>query len=423
MKSALLAVAGTAAPVSLGWAVAEASPRGSEVSSLWERQTLTDEWFGLGGRLAEHGVQLSLGLTQVFQANFAGGASGHGRAGRYAGSYDLEMAIDVAEVLRPAGGQVYLLAEGSWSDGIDATSVGSLFGVNGDAGGSRSTEVTELWYEQPLLDGKLCLRLGKLDLTGGFERRSRPAAFDGNAFANDETSQFLNGALVNNPTIPFPDNGLGLAVHVQLSQRWYVAVGAARVQAGASQAGLRTAASGRNDLYSIFEAGVVPDLPWPGGRLPGAYRIGLWYDPRPKPRFDGRDTKHEDLGLYVSFDQTVLEESADERDTQGLGCSGGTALPTATPTRSIPSWSIGAQYQGLVPGRDDDVLGIGVAQGLLGRAAGFAASDESAVELYGNARITSWLSLTPSLQYVLNPGGERHADGAVVSGIRGQLSF
>ena len=43
-------------------------------------------------------------------------------------------------------------------------------------------------------------RFGKLDITGGFECRGCPVAFDGSAFANDPSGQFLNGALANNPT-------------------------------------------------------------------------------------------------------------------------------------------------------------------------------------------------------------------------------
>lgn len=70
-------------------------------------------------------------------------------------------------------------------------------------------DITELWYEHALLDDTLRVRLGKMDITGGFECRGCPVSFDGSLYANDETGQFLNSALVNNPTIPFPDKGLG----------------------------------------------------------------------------------------------------------------------------------------------------------------------------------------------------------------------
>lgn len=55
--------------------------------------------------------------------------------------------------------------------------------------------------------------------------------------------------------------------------------------------------------------------------------------------------------------------------------------------------------------------------------AGFTTSHETTMELYYNVRITPWLSLSPSVQYVFNPGGERHVDDAIVAGVRLQMSF
>ena len=88
-------------------------------------------------------------------------------------------------------------------------------------------------------------------------------------------------------------------------------------------------------------------------------------------------------------------------------------------------WSLGLQYQGLVPGRDNDVLGAGVAQGRLVETAGFTAAHETATEVYYNFAITPWLGITPSVQYICNPGGGRDssADHATVVGVRAQLAF
>jgi porin len=86
-------------------------------------------------------------------------------------------------------------------------------------------------------------------------------------------------------------------------------------------------------------------------------------------------------------------------------------------------WSVGGQYQGLIPNRDDDVLGFGVAQGRLVEDAGFTRDHETAMELYYNAAITPWLNVSPSLQYIFNPGGDSSVDDAVVIGVRAQLSL
>jgi len=396
---------------------------GSTPPSLWERDTLTNNWFGLGEKLEDIGLSVGLGATQVYQHNLRGGAGTHRRAGRYTGSYDLELNVDLEKLAGLPGASMYLLAEGSWSDGIDASSIGSLFGVNDDAGGDREIDVTELWYEQALLDGKLRIRAGKIDLTAGFECRGLPSAFDGNAYANDETAQFLNGALVNNPTIPFPDNGLGVMAHLQPLECWYLAAGVSDARADARQTGFRTTFHDEDYFFSIFETGVVRHLPSANGDLPGAYRVGFWYDPQPKDRFDGRGTRRDDMGLYMTVDQSIFKENDDAEDTQGLGVFAryGAARSDVNEIRHF--WSTGAQYQGLISGRDDDVLGFGVARGHLSSRAGFTSSQETAMELYYNARITPWLNVSPSVQYIFSPGGDHDVDDAVIAGIRLQISF
>jgi len=409
-------------PAARDAAAPDAPAAGQRCCGFFERETLTGSWFGLGDSLSERGLTVSLGLTHLWQVNAHGGAATHRHAGRWSGSYDLEIEADLEQIAGLRGLSAYAHGEGSWSDGLDDSSIGSLFGVNGDAGGDRSIDLTELWFEQALLEGKVRVRFGKLDLTGGFECRGCPVTFDGNRFANDESMQFLNGALVNNPTIPFPDNGLGIVVHVEPVAWWYVSAGCADAQADARETGFNTAFDREDYFFSIFETGVVPHVPSARGPLVGAYRVGFWYDPQPKARLDGNGTERDDTGLYVSMDQGVWHESA-EADGQGLGLFArlGWADNDLNPVKAF--WSVGAQYQGLVPGRDDDVLAFGVAQGRLSRdGGGLTDSHETVYELYYNAMVAPWLSVSPGMQYVRNPGGAGTRD-AFVAGVRLQVSF
>jgi len=425
MKKALVitcaAVLGTG---SLCFGDDEAGPRtGIEASgSLLERETLTGSWLGLGERLAAEGISVGLSATQVYQINLKGGLARHRRSGRYTGSYDLESEFDLERLLKLKGGLIFLHAEGSWSDGLDASSIGSVFGVNADAAGDRSMDLTELYYEQALFADKLTFRIGKVDLTGGFECRGCPVAFDGSAFANDETGQFLNAALVNNPTIPMPDKGLGAVLYVNPIEWWYVSAGVADAQADARETGFNTAFHGGDHFFSIFETGVAPRIPSARGPLQGTYRIGLWYDPEPKDKHDG-GTKRDDVGFYLSFDQMVLKENADEDDCQGLGLFARYGWADKDVSEIKCFWSAGVQYQGLMPTRDDDALAFGIAQGRLVEDAGFTTDHETAMELYYNAAIAPWLSISPSLQYIFNPGGDETVDDAVVFGLRVQMDF
>ncbi|MDY6913434.1 MAG: carbohydrate porin [Planctomycetota bacterium] len=399
------------------------SCEGGKWPALAERETLTDNWFSLGERLADSGIAVRLSLTQVYQINLSGGLATHRRAGRHTGSYDLEVDLDLEKLLNIPGGSIYVNAEGSWSDGLDESSVGSVFGVNGDASGCRAIDLAELWYEQAMLAGRLRVRIGKLDLTGGFEHRGCPVAFDCNAFANDESSQFLNGALVNNPTIPFPDKGLGVMVYYNPLAGWYVSAGCADAQADVRETGFNTAFHDGDYFFGIFETGIVGRLPSSNGVLVGAYRAGLWYDPQPKEHFDSGRIKRDDVGFYLSFDQMAWKENADAEDTQGLGLFARYGLAHKEVNEVSCFWSIGAQYQGLISTRDDDVLGFGIARGRLSGDAGFTADCETVLELYYNIAVSPWLSLAPSLQYVCNPGAEPDADDAVVMGFRCMMSL
>lgn len=48
---------------------------------------------------------------------------------------------------------------------------------------------------------------------------------------------------------------------------------------------------------------------------------------------------------------------------------------------------------------------------------------ESALELYYSAAVSPWRNVSPSIQYITNPGGVRGVSGAVVLGIRVQMIF
>jgi len=78
----------------------------------------------------------------------------------------------------------------------------------------------------------------------------------------------------------------------------------------------------------------------------------------------------------------------------------------------------GVVYQGLVPNRDDDVLGAGFTWAELFRG---GSNQETAVELFYKAQLTPKLSFQPDLQYISTPSG-LYRD-ALVAGVRFQVAF
>jgi len=377
--------------------------------------------------LAAEGVDVGLGLTYIYQFNAKGGLSTHARRGRHAGSYDIELTADMARWIGVEGGSIYMHAEGWWpkTEGIDGPSVGSVFGGNADAMPRDAIVVTEMYWEQSLLDGSLILRIGKMDPTGGFECHGCPVAFDGNTYANDETSQFLNSALVNNPTIPFPDYALGIAAHWEPWEGFYASAAVLDAQNDYRQTGFRTAFGDEDYFFYIAEMGITPALESANGPLRGAYRIGVWNDPQPKGHSDATKSYRDDTGLYLSCDQMLVKETADAGDNQGLGMFFRYGYAPSRANDVTQFWSVGCQYQGLFEGRDDDVLGLGYARGVFSDHAksSYPQDSESVLELYYNCRVTDGFNVTPSLQYVANPGGASGVSDAVVLAVRTQVTF
>ena len=307
--------------------------------------------------------------------------------------------------------------EGGWPDteGIDEVSVGSTFGVNADAIGNRTMDVVELFYEGPLFGEAVNLMIGKIDFT---------AVFDSSAYADDETTQFLNGAFVDDPTIPFPDYSLGAVLTWNLTDSWYVMGGVADAQADGRESGFNTTFHKEDYFFYVLETGITPRLRSAKGPLRGAYRAGLWYDPQDKQRFSSSKTRRDDTGFYLSFDQLSWKENDDAEDTQGLGFFGRYGWASSKVNEVTNFWIAGIQYQGLIPDRDDDVLALGFAQGIFSnQAAAYIDDYETVCELYYNAQITSRLAISPSIQYIANPGGDGTTSDAVVLGVRAQISF
>jgi len=401
----------------------------NQAYNLLTTERLTGDWLGARTWLEDQGLTFNLGMTSIYQGNAHGGVRTHD-AGRFSGSVDLEATLDLEAMKLINGGTLYVYTQGSWDDGVSGHGYpGDLLGVNGDATGDEAIDVLELWYEQSFLDKKVRIRAGKINLS---------VDFDTNAYANDETAQFLNGGLINTFNLPFPGAALGsLGAQVVTSpcDWFYFGAGIADAQADWRETGLHTAFHEGAYFTSLFEGGLTPTFKTPWGVLPGAYRVGLWYDPQPKAKFfddlDGRRLtvpyKRDDIGFYTSIDQLVLKEKPREDDDhQGLGLFLRYGYAPRDVNEINHFWSVGGQYQGLIPTRDEDVVGFGVAQGILSdrlKLQGENPGRETALGLYYALKLTGWLTISPDFQWILNPGGRHEAQDAFVVGVRFQAAF
>lgn len=394
--------------------------------SFLGRDTLTDHFFGLGDKASDAGYDARLSTLQVFQQVLDGGKPGESHAGNYSGRYDVELNFNLGKIFGDKGGYIYALGEGDWGGRGLQRQVGSLSNPNNNFQGPDEIFVRQLYFEQSLggSDGDLLtFRVGKIDLTSCFRCAGCPTSFNGNRYIGDEESQFLNSALGGGGTIPFPTQGPGAMAIVRPVDWWYLSAGVENARARQTESSFDSTFRDNGRYFSVYETGVTPSLPSCNGALPGAYRVGFWYDTQSLPRLDGPGNVHGNTGIYTSCDQKLWNPD-NQNPSCGLAAFFRFDAAQADCIAVKTACTTGLQYQGLIPGRKDDVLAVAyVSQRLAdGQNAGFTNADESVVETYYNIKLTNWCHLSPDFQYITNPGGAGN-NNATILGLRLQIIF
>jgi porin len=122
-------------------------------------------------------------------------------------------------------------------------------------------------------------------------------------------------------------------------------------------------------------------------------------------------------GAYLGLDQLLLKKNrGDPKDAQGLGVF--LQYAWASPDRNVASQYLGAGlvYRGLLPRRDEDTCGVGLARVFFSDQLPGEPSAETTIELFYKAKVTPWASLQPDFQYIVTPNGQLH--DALVVGLR-----
>jgi hypothetical protein len=248
--------------------------------------------------------------------------------------------------------------------------------------GQNILNVREAWLRTELFGQRLAVTAGRLDLTN---------YFDGNAVANDETTQFISDALVNNQMLGLSENGAGVALVFDPKHGINFKVG---MQQSSSQV-----TNLSQSMYSLAEIGYVAR---PAGLEEGNYRV--WY------RANNNGNGGYQTAYGVSLDQRLMPKvaffarygSAQGTEERNHFYSGGLAF------------SNGA---GFFPG---DVWGIGYAQTDYQPVDG---NRQRLVEGYYNFLLTEKLRFSFHVQHALDLIPGQPNQGFLVPGARLQATF
>jgi len=393
---------------------------------LLTAKRLTGDWGGLRTGLEDAGVRVKIKLMNQLMINMHGGRetkNGHDTAG----SYEVNFYFDLEKMHIIKGGEFWIRGKGTWGgddSDFDKEKIGAFFKTNQDASSEEPIFVDKWHYRQRLFDDRLEFRIGRMEPVKDLVDRSK--------IIGSEDKYFMNRALVRNATIP-PNKGLGLYVNWKPTDRTYIRAAAIDAHAQDRQTNFNTAFHDEDEFRFYSEIGMKPEIASKQGNLWGHYRVGTWYDPKAKRRFfndlDGALSPRMDIGgwgFYTGFDQMVWKETDDPKDKQGVSIAGRYGLADGDVNRIKNFWALAVQYEGLVPTRDRDLIGLGVAQGIFGKQFRYVrprADRETVYELYYAFHVAPWLTISPDFQYVTNAGGDKGDPHAMVAGIRIKMSL
>ena len=239
----------------------------------------------------------------------------------------------------------------------------------------------EVWLRTELFGQRLALTTGRLDLTN---------YFDANALSNDEGTQFLSDALVNNQMLGLGSNGTGVAAEFDPKNGF-------RLKFGLQQSN-NDATNLSESLFTLSEVGYTTT---PFGLPEGNYRV--WF------RTDNTSSETR-MGTGISIDQKLS-------NAVGLFARYGTQDLEDDGRDNY--WSAGIGFQNGFILNPQDTWGIGYAQMDLE-----SGDREKLVEGYYNLLLTERLRLSFHLSHATErPADDGERFGYLLPGVRLQASF
>jgi porin len=275
-------------------------------------------------------------------------------------------------------------------------------------------DIWEAYYEHSICDDQFKVLIGIKDLTREF------AVLD---FAyHGINSSFTTPSTITQYGYSFyPTTGLGIQAEAKTSDDTYLlaAVYDGKPTDPITWRSRDYGLSSRDGAYFISEIGYKDrENPDSYGKL----AVGAWHNTGQFTDINGYE-RTGNTGVYLIGERMLLAEA--EGSSQGLGVFG--QAGQAAQDRNANSWYFGGglHYQGLIPDRDDDELMLAA------NMATFSSKyretypgteyAERVVELSYRAIITPYLTLTPDIQYINNPGGDPTRTDAVILYLRSEV--
>jgi porin len=399
-------------------------PGGANGMAPAARKDIISDWTGIKAKWAERGLDPALDYTGEVFSNVRGGIR---RGSVYLDNISLTLSLDLDKLLGWKGATIFLYGL-SIQGGNPSDNAGDGQGLSNIAAYPTS-RLYEAWLQQNLWDNRFSLLAGLYDLNSEFAVIESAAVFLNPSQTINPTFAFSGR---NGPSV-FPYTTVGIRAKYDPARDFYIQSALMNGVAGNPRhpSGTRILFDKSNGVLSTTEAGYLfwtstrpkPAKPGPRRRIfrkyekplyNGKVALGLWfYTARFTPILRAPDNPNSpqiggNHGLYVLLARTIVREQDDPARHLSLYARLGFANPRFN--RFAAYTGAGAVFTGLIPGRPEDVIGVGIAGAHNGsdykkeqqRLGNSVKTTEWNIELTYRARISNWLILHPDLQYVVN---------------------
>ncbi len=409
---------------------------------IWHRNTMFGD---LGGRRSEwydKGFSFDMQATQIYQGVTSGGSVTGSGNGTYNGLLEINAYLDTAKLGWWSGGLLATTLQTSWGTPL-SSEVGNISPVNATplwpVPFVETTRVMEYYLSQGL-PHNIMMIVGRVDATN---------FLDTNSYANIPESQFFNGSLNND-----------LLWGNLLTFSTYAALFVIPVKEGISIAtGVWTPNTQPDDYggdWNDWAAVINPMFSYHIDGKPGKAQVTYAYSSSDTAPFDNPRFSPNEFTDIISDKEGIRSRSGNWLVTfnleQHLWTPDGADEDYATGTQDFTNnppgvglfyrfgympddrnsfnmtMSGGLGARGIIPGRPNDRMGIGVYgmwasdefkdSSLLLNA---LLDDEVGFEAYYNFAITPWLQLSADAQYIEQ--GLTTSDNAWVLGTRLNIRF
>ncbi|MBD3669915.1 MAG: carbohydrate porin [Gammaproteobacteria bacterium] len=328
---------------------------------------------------------------------------------------DITFLGDMEQALGWKGGKLLIYILGNGGTG-PSQYIDDLQGVN-NIEAPEAWKIYELWYEHSWDDSSLLT--GLYDLNSEFDIIKSAAVFLHPSFGigPDFAQSGING-----PSI-FPTTSFGFRYFTEFGERAFYRVTVLDGVPGdpfqnqATHIHLTT----KEGLLISMEAGSGY-----GSSEHNKLAVGGWIYTKPKTvdALDNSISPQQNLGFYAFTEKQFTREAADARQ----GWMGFVRLGIADPVLNvIGSYvGLGVNYYGAFSDNSEDQFGIGMAKANVAgpyRTATGSDASETAFEISYRKKINSYLTVTPDLQYIVNPGADPANIDATVISVRFELSY